>query len=494
MRLAILSRASDLARLQAMLVARALEQRWPAVEIVLLSRSAAGDRDLGTPLADWPEPGVFTADLTERLASGAADLVVHSWKDLPLESRSGTVIAGTLERADPRDVLLIRRDVVAAQPAALRVLSSSPRRAWLLERALPQLLPWRVDRIEYEPVRGNIQTRLQRLQEGRGDALVVAKAALDRLLQFGSPFEDAAKIVRSALDACRWMVMPLRDMPGAPAQGAIAIEASLANQKVRDLVAAISHAPTWRAVMRERAVLAAHGGGCHEAVGATVLPRAFGDVISVRARTTRGSCEERWAIENPHRSSPQVDAAQVWPRPDERTQVVRRQLDVAPPAGVPGLLVARAEALPASWTIPEGQLLWAAGGMTWRKLASQARWVNGCSDGLGDRETPNADALAGRPIDWLRVTHVGAADAPKTLATYAVELPLPTDLGARTHFFWTSGQMFRSALERFPSIRAGWHASGPGRTADALVDALGDSGGVSVWLSYEQWYEETVRL
>jgi porphobilinogen deaminase len=82
-------------------------------------------------------------------------------------------------------------------PRTITILSSSPRRSWLLEQALPELLPWRVEACQFAPVRGNIATRLARLTEGRGDALVVAKAALDRLLGFGAPFEDAARTVRA---------------------------------------------------------------------------------------------------------------------------------------------------------------------------------------------------------------------------------------------------------------------------------------------------------
>src|SRR5205823_6172419 len=128
MRVSILSRASDLARLQAMLVGRALEARWPDLDIHYQTRTSAGDRDGVTPLASLPDKGAFTADLSDALGSGGADLVMHSWKDLPLEPRPDTAIVATLERADPRDVLIVRREVVLARPRTLRVLSSSPRR------------------------------------------------------------------------------------------------------------------------------------------------------------------------------------------------------------------------------------------------------------------------------------------------------------------------------------------------------------------------------
>src|SRR5262249_47044502 len=210
-RVRLLSRASDLARLQAIAVSPALQAKPPDLDIHWLTRASAGDRDNTTPLASLPDKGAFTTDLSDALLEGRADLVVHSWKDLPLEDRDGTMVAATLERADPRDMLLVRREVVARRPRTITILSSSPRRSWLLEQALPEVLPWRVEALQFAPVRGNIATRLARLTEGRGDALVVAKAALDRLLGFGAPFEAAAREVRGHLNHCVGMVLPLRD-------------------------------------------------------------------------------------------------------------------------------------------------------------------------------------------------------------------------------------------------------------------------------------------
>jgi hydroxymethylbilane synthase len=481
----LLSRASDLARLQAALVAAAIRKRWPEMDVELVTRQSAGDIDGVTPLAQFADKGAFTADLSDALRAGTADLVVHSWKDLPLESPHETVIAATLERADPRDVLLVRRDVVDAKPSALRILTSSPRRAWLLERALPALLTWRVDRLEFVSVRGNVPTRLKRLLEGQGDALVVAKAALDRLLDGGAEFSEAAQSVRSALNACRWMVMPIHDVPSAPAQGALAIEVAASNVELIARLAAISHEPTMAAVARERAFLASHGGGCHDAIAATVLTRPYGVIISAKARVA-GEDADLWTIERPE-APPRASRSAVFPHPEERDRAVRRAIDVDPPAADTSLFVARAEALPASWTVGPDQLVWTSGTTTWRKLAARNVWVNGCADGLGD-ESPNVDCLAGRALRWTRLTHESAA-GPGDLAAYAVDMPLPADLGERTHFFWTSGTQFRQACAQYPAIRNGVHASGPGRTAQVLRDDIGPSAGV--WLDYDQWYRDT---
>jgi hydroxymethylbilane synthase len=485
MRVRLLSRGSALAVLQADLVARALRSRWPDIDVELMTRPASGDLDPRASLWAATRKGVFTADLSEMLAGGQVECVVHSWKDLPIESHPETLVAATLERADPRDVLLVRRAVPGDRPTSLTVLSSSPRRAWELEQSLSPLLPWPVGQIRTMPVRGNIPTRLSRLVSGDGDALVVAKAALDRLLS-AEANAGAAADVREMLGRCRWMVLPLQLFPTAAAQGAIAIEVAAGRQDVVDRVRAINHAPSWEAVSAERAILASFGGGCHDAIGITVLRREYGEVRSVRAQRPDGP-HLSWALAASTPPPPRTDLSCVWPRPDERKAVRRYALETAsmPPSGN-GLWVARAEAWPLRWTTAGAGPVWAAGTRTWERLASRGVWVNGCADGLGDAEAPAIDALAGHAIEWVRVTHNGTGD-PKALATYEVERDLPSDLGARSHFFWTSGSLFRRALEASPGIGRGWHASGPGRTARVIHDTLGSAARTSVWLDYDQW-------
>ena len=482
MRLRILSRASDLACIQARLVGRALQSRFPDVDVSYVTRASAGDLDTTTPLASLPDKGAFTADLSSALDSGAADLVVHSWKDLPLDLPPGHVIGGTLERADPRDVLLVRRDVVAQRPPTIRVLSSSPRRAWLLKDVLPALLPWQAS-VEVVEVRGNVPTRIGKLLAETGDALAVAKAALDRLLDEGH--------LRQQLDRCAWMVLPIKDVPTAPAQGALAVEVSASNDAVRRCLEEISHRVTWDAVCREREVLARHGGGCHQALGATILPRSYGTITSVRARTANG-CITTWSLASNGSRPSRTAARYIWPRPEERGQSDRTPLDVAPPSGMPDVWVSRSEALPDHWTLSPQQLVWAAGGTTWRRLAARGVWVNGCADGLGDDEQPRVDALTGRAPRWLRLTHAGT-DIEGALATYEVHTTFPDDLPQRTHFFWTSGSLFREALSRWPEIANRWHASGSGRTSRIIDETLGPAGRVRVCLDYDQWVKETVE-
>jgi hydroxymethylbilane synthase len=142
--------------------------------------------------------------------------------------------------------------------------------------------------------------------------------------------------------------------------------------------------------------------------------------------------------------------------------------------------------LPDGWADAPDTLVWAAGSRTWRRLAARGVWVHGCADGLGEDEPPPVDTLAGRPVRWVRLTHSGA-ERPGDLATYTVETTLPDDLPSRTHLFWTSGELFLQALDRWPELRGAWHASGPGRTRDVIRTTLGVSGRTGLWLDRESW-------
>ena len=478
----ILSRASPLARLQAALVERALVSTATSLEIERVTRTASGDQDQTSPLWKLPDKGAFTADLSKALLNGEADLAVHSFKDLPVEMPAGTQIAGALPRADARDVVLIKRTVLDRKPPSLRLLSSSPRRAWLLGEVLPRLLPWRVSEVAAVPVRGNVETRLRKLIDGDEHGLVVAKAALDRLLGFGPPFERESEIIYERLAHCRFMVMPMREFPWAPAQGAIAIEIAESRADLQELLQPIVCAATLRVVGDERRVLAEHGGGCHQALGAAIVDKKYGRVVSVRGRDI---ATELWELRGARRSFPRAAADQVWPAPGIDPVADRRAMQADQPAA-DGYWVSRANALPETWSMSSDTFVWAAGSQTWQRLAARGIWVHGCADGLGDDEEPPIDLLAGRSLRWIRLTHAGAAVADG-VATYAVETQLPDDLPTRTHFYWTSGDLFTRALARWPSLRDAWHASGPGRTRDTIATELGSSDRIGVWLDRASW-------
>ena len=214
MRLVLAARRSELARIQAFQVGRALDIANPQLTIEYSFHESLGDRNQGDPLWQMPEKGVFTQDFREGLLQREFDLVVHSWKDLAIEETAETEVVATLPRADARDLLLVPKSrwSEVEQTGVMSILTSSPRRAHNLDSFLRAALPARLSQLNFVNVRGNVPTRVRKLLQLDVDGLIVAKAALDRLL--AAPQSELAatqKDLREALSRCRWMVLPLRE-------------------------------------------------------------------------------------------------------------------------------------------------------------------------------------------------------------------------------------------------------------------------------------------
>src|SRR5919202_1611931 len=229
----IATRSSELALRQARQVASALEALGASAELVTFR--TVGDKRLSEPLSAIGAKGLFTAELERALASGRGDCCVHSLQDLPTESPDGLVVGAVLEREDPRDVLVVHDALgvktLAELPRGSRVGTSSLRR-----RA--QLLALRPD-LEVVELRGNVPTRVKKVDAGQVHAAILAAAGLRRL--------DVHQRIDEWLDAPRWLP--------APGQGAIAVQIREDDEAMRALVEPLTHAPTAVAVRAERAFL-----------------------------------------------------------------------------------------------------------------------------------------------------------------------------------------------------------------------------------------------
>ena len=241
--LRLASRGSALARAQTALVAAAIEGATGAQTDMVVVKTG-GDRNQSTPIEQMDGQGWFTAEIERALLDGAADLAVHSAKDLPTELAAGLVVVALLPRADASDALVTRDGHgLEGLPDGSTVGTSSHRRAALLAAIRPGL--------RCVPLRGNVDTRLRKLADGEVDALVVASAGMDRL--------GLSHRISERLD-------PRQFVP-APAQGAIAVEARTNSVPAR-VAAMIGDELTAAVVGCERSVLARLGGGCLLPLGA----------------------------------------------------------------------------------------------------------------------------------------------------------------------------------------------------------------------------------
>ncbi|WKG06414.1 hydroxymethylbilane synthase [Mycolicibacterium sp. HK-90] len=235
------TRGSLLATTQAGTIRDALLAAGHACELVIISTE--GDRNQG-PIADIGV-GVFTAALREAIDDGRVDMAVHSYKDLPTAQDERFTIAAVPRREDPRDALVARDGLVLGElPAGSTIGTSSPRRAAQL-RALGLGL-------EIRPLRGNLDTRLNRVTSGDLDAIVVARAGLARI--------GRLNVVTETLE-------PVQMLP-APAQGALAVECRAGDTELISVLSELDDADTRAAVTAERILLAELEAGCSAPVGA----------------------------------------------------------------------------------------------------------------------------------------------------------------------------------------------------------------------------------
>ena len=251
------TRGSEIARTQSGTIAAALERLGVKCELAIIKTS--GDQNTTSTFASIGPQGVFVREIEQALVERRIELAVHSFKDLPTKSPPELVIAAVPARVDPADLLLVRRDAFTGaaddwlplKTGARVGTASARRRAWLKH--------FRADLV-VDPLRGNVPTRVRRLEEGRFDAIVLAAAGVERLQaeqRLGSALAD---VVVLRLD-------PKRFVP-APAQGALAVQCRRDDADVLAALAAIDDAPSRAAVTAERDALARAEGGCEVAFGA----------------------------------------------------------------------------------------------------------------------------------------------------------------------------------------------------------------------------------
>ena len=264
-RIRIGTRGSALAIAQSNWVKAQLLENQLAVEVELQIIKTSGDRLIDTPIQDLGGKGVFTKEIEEALLRDQIDVAVHSMKDLPPDLRDGLVIAATPKREDPRDVLVTRAKVAFVDlPDATTIGTGSLRRGAQLRHSRRDLV--------IKPIRGNIDTRLRKLDEHQVDALVMAAAGLKRIGRADRIGEYLAD------EVC----------VSAVAQGALAIE-TRQHSSVRDCLAFLHDADTYSEVAAERALLDCLGGDCRVPIGARARLdgedlRLIGVVVAIDGR------------------------------------------------------------------------------------------------------------------------------------------------------------------------------------------------------------------
>lgn len=250
------SRTSQLAMWQTQYIIEQLQEAWPDLECEIEPIVTKGDKTLDKPLPQIGGKGLFTLELEHALRDGRIDLAVHSLKDLPVESAEGLTLGAIMGRADVRDVLIARAirgvggSTLGSLPLGAVVGTSSLRRQAQLKIVRPDL--------KVQSIRGNVETRIRKVQEGLYDATILAAAGVTRL----------------GLEQYISQWLPLEVMLPAPGQGALGVQCRSDDEQTLALLAAVHQAQVAVAVKAERSFLAYLGGGCATPVAAYAEPNS----------------------------------------------------------------------------------------------------------------------------------------------------------------------------------------------------------------------------
>lgn len=269
MKLVLATRESRLARWQAEAASRLLSAAWPGLEVELLGVRSAGDEDQSEDLARFGRIGIFTVEVDRAVLEGRAHAAVHSVKDMVTTLEEGLRLAGVLPRGSIEDAWVARAGpsgpkLADAEPGA-RVGTDSRRRAAMLRAARPDL--------EVVGIRGNVETRLEKLRAGAADALILACAGLERL--------GLGNVITERLDARRFLP--------AVGQGLIGLTCRTSDADTFRKLYAISDLEAFHEGLAERALLAELRGGCNVPIGANARVREGTLVLTARVLALDGS-------------------------------------------------------------------------------------------------------------------------------------------------------------------------------------------------------------
>jgi len=381
-KLKIVCRASKLSMIQADIVKSKIIEIYPEIEVLIEGISSRGDRLPDQPLSSLGGMDFFTADIFQELQQGNADIAVHSLKDMSSEHFFSHEAYAVIERDDQRDVAIFNENILDKIKNGNEIVigTSSPRREEMvikfLKKALPQLQA--KIRIITSSIRGNVDTRLQKLDSGSYDGIILATAGLNRLLTFG----DESGALSTLLGAKKIMILPLIECTPAPCQGMIVAEANPNNKHISSLLNKISDNHLMQTAINEKSKARTFGSGCSQKFGVTTISTKYGDHVYAAGLDAQGNAISEWT--NIPKSN--NDLSNIFATNEVMKDFFDYQWsDINQEHNSNHIFVANPKIAQNRDILPslKNKTIWAAGSKTWYDLAKAGIWVTGSTDGMG---------------------------------------------------------------------------------------------------------------
>lgn len=476
----IVCRHSKLSLLQADIVEKKIRAAVPGINVQIEGISSRGDRENNVPLQTLEGKDFFTEDITHRLRSGQADIAVHSLKDLSSEHFFSHTAFAIPDRNVVHDIALFVPDIEEKikEGKIIQIGTSSPRREKMaltfLQKALPQLTD--TIRIETKIIRGNVDTRLKKLDSGEYDGIILAAAGLNRLLES----ESNSKYTADLLKGKKKMILPLMECVPAPCQGAIVVEADPANADVVEILKLINDPVLHRQCIEEKKTGLQYGSGCFQQFGVTTISCRDSELCYASGFDSNNNFFESW--------SPQPDFNVEGKKLFSSTDFMAKffsygDIDLPERIEEPVIFIANHKAIRDKTVSPllKDKTIWVSGSRTWYELAKKGYWIEGGADALG--------------LEWLQpifettlvniqqkdiciLTHRDAIETWvhegwKVIPAYEL-LPVrdPAIEGAIRNadcIFWTSYQQYQQYLSFLKKDVV--HMCPSGKTASLMIEA-----------------------
>ena len=493
----IISRSSTLAKIQAQMVGSAISQKHPKISLNYISTKTSGDVNQNLDISKSTTMGVFTSDISNQVVNEEDSIAVHSWKDFPIEDNKKTNIYGTLKRADMRDMLFLKTELKNLKYIdELIIMTSSPRRRYALETNLADLIPISFSKINFIDIRGNIDTRLKKFMTGEAHGIVVAKAAMDRILEYEKSNNISTSPIQTCLKASQWMVLPLSLFPSAPAQGAIGIEVANKNHSLIDLVQSINEEETFDNVFNERKIMSKYGGGCSQKIGVSIWGKNNLKIKSINGLTEGGEVLEDFTTISSRLNEPDLSKKTIRSNAfpvakSEKNIFSRKFLDKNTQIGKIKnsiIYITRKTVLKNKPAFAQSCILITSGIKTWIESVKEGYWINGTTDSMGQTELDQLELIT-KLRDVIKLSFKdNSSDKTDTIDLYELTNPkFPADFEQREEYFWMSSYAFSVALELYPAIIKKRHASGMGNTYNKIKKMVGQDNNITPYLSYEHW-------
>jgi hydroxymethylbilane synthase len=481
----IASRNTPLAKVQTYLVCNEIKKIKTIHQLDLTFRDIP---ELENPLQTRE---TISSNYKRDLKLDLIDFAVHSHKNLALEPSVDTEIISVLRRADPRDVLLLKKKSFYSPSSNLLIFSSYTHKEHNILQFLKEFSPvsLRKNNFHFQTIQGTISSRLEQW-ESKGDGILLSKGSLDYLLLENYPQANEVDIkltrdyIRKLLLESFFLVLPLSQSPSDPGQGGIALEFKKGRSDLQKIANHLSIYAVREEIEQEREEAKFLG----HSLPVSYLKRGYGTVVFKKGTTAEGKPISSQFLKASHQPKART-ISKVYPTPEE-TKNIRKPLDSieSPPPG--NLFLIKKNSWLSHWKKEDIKgILWTASLTTFKDLTDRDFWVSGCSDGLGEGEDPYLFGFLEDP-QFIKLSHTNSELVPsryERFPTYSLKLSPFPDLREKTHFFWMSGYQFEEAIKKYPQILNFYHACCPGITRNYIQKKVKSP--VDTFLTYQAWYD-----